>query len=207
MTPKGVCVPLGGEERHLVADLHAEGLGQLLADRQPGVVVETVERPLPDIALDAGQALEVGLRDAAHQGAGLLLLRGNAGRVLDHGKGEGDAGNFFQIVRDFAVIGQGRVDRLDENMAVDADQLGNHLVAHAVHHRHDDDQGHHPDRDAGDGEPGDRRRQPAAPARAHVAQGQHALIGAEGRGARLGPARPFAGSREKAQEMRHEAPY
>ena len=58
------------DQRDLVADAQAQVLGEPRADRHALPGVEAVERALGDMALDAGQALEIGLANAAHQRAG-----------------------------------------------------------------------------------------------------------------------------------------
>ena len=57
-------------------------------------------------------------------------------------------GTFGDAVGDGGVIGQRRLDALQEDMAVEADDLVHQVEAKAVHHRHDDDQRRDAEHDA-----------------------------------------------------------
>ena len=50
---------------------------------------------------------------------------------------------------------EGAADLVDDDVPVEAEDLGEQLVAEAVHHRHDDDQRGDAEHDAGEGEAGD----------------------------------------------------
>ena len=73
------------------------------------------------------------------------------------------------------VVGQRRVDRLNDEVAVEAEDLVDQLGAEAVHHRHDDDQRRDAEHDADEGEAGDDRDEGLAAAGAEIAPGDHPL--------------------------------
>ena len=80
-----------------------------------------------------------------------------------------------------------RFQRLDQQMAVEAQNLGQQLLAKAVHHRHDDDQRGDAQHDAEEGEPGDHRDESLFAPRPQIAQRQHPLERSERvRAGRLG---------------------
>ena len=70
-------------------------------------------------------------------------------------------------------VGQRRLQRLHQQMAVEAEDLVEQLLAEAVHHRHDDDQRRDAEHDAEEGEPGNDRDESFLAARAQIAQRQH----------------------------------
>ena len=175
MTPNGVSAPCGRDDRHLVADPQAQVLGELGADRDALPRVEPVERALGDVAGDARQALEVLLADAAHQRARRAVLRGGEGLALDQRQRQRHAGNLAHPLRHRVVVGQRRLDPLQEHVAVEADHLLHQVVAEAVHHRHDDDQRRDPEHDAEEGEAGDDRDRLLRVAGAQVAERHHPL--------------------------------
>ena len=67
-------------------------------------------------------------------------------------------------------------------MTVDPEDAAQQLLAKAVHHRHDDDQGGHPQGDAEQGEAGDDGDKAFLAAGAQVTHGHHTLEGAEDHG-------------------------
>ncbi len=150
-------------------------LGELGADGEALPRVEPVERALDDVAGDARQTLEVLLADAAHQRAGRAVLRGGEGLALDQRQRQGHAGHLAHPLGHRLVIGQRRVDPLQEHVAVEADHLLHQIVAEAVHHRHDDDQRRDPEHDAEEGEAGDHRDRLLRVAGAQVAERHHPL--------------------------------
>ncbi len=70
--------------------------------------------------------------------------------------------------------------RLDQEMAVEAENLVEQLAAKAVHHRHDDDQGGDAEHDAEEGESGNDRDESLLAPRPQIAQRQHPFERREG---------------------------
>ena len=81
----------GDQETDLVADAHAERVGEALTDGDAASLVEAARAPLAQIAGDAGQVREIVLAHAAREHARLTELRGDASRALDHRNGGLDA--------------------------------------------------------------------------------------------------------------------
>ena len=90
-------------------------------------------------------------------------------------------GTLGDAVGDLGVVGQRPVDRRHEDVAVDADDLVEQLLAEAVHDRQHDDERRDAEHDAEEREAGDDRDEALAPARAQVASGEHPFEGGEGR--------------------------
>src|SRR5665213_1940813 len=67
-------------------------------------------------------------------------------------------------------------------MAVEAEDAAQQLGAKAVHHRHDDDERRHAERDAGQRENGDDGDEALLPPRAQIAEGDHPLESTEDHG-------------------------
>ena len=70
-------------------------------------------------------------------------------------------------------VGQRRFERLDQQMAVHAQDLVEQFLAEAVHHRHHDDQGGDAEHDAQEGKSGDDRDESFLAPRPQVTQRQH----------------------------------
>ena len=154
----------------MVADPRAEPLGELLADRDPRARVELVERALNDVAGHARQALEVGLADAAHERAARTELRARERLTFDQRQRQRHAGDLAHPVGHRLVVGQRRIDPLQEHVAVEADHLLHEVVAKAVHHRHDDDERGDAEHDAEKREAGDHRDRLLRVAGAQIAE-------------------------------------
>ena len=152
-------------------------LGELRADRDALPVVEAGERPLRDVAGDAGQALEILPADAAHQRAGRAIGRAGEGLALDQRQRKRHARDLADPIRYCLVVGQRRLDPLQEHVAVEADHLLHEVMPEAVHHRHDDDQRRDAEHDAEEGEPGDDGDRPLGIARAQIAERDHPFEG------------------------------
>ena len=73
------------------------------------------------------------------------------------------------------IVGERRFQRLHQQMAVEAEDLVEQLLAEAVHHRHDDDQRRDAEHDAEEREAGDDRNESFLAPRPQVAQRQHPL--------------------------------
>ena len=193
--------PLGREHRDLVADAQRQRFGEALADREPAGRIEIVERPLHDVAFDAGQLPQVVAPDAPDESAGLVVGRGDRRRALDHRNDQLDPRHLGDAAVDGVEIGQRGLDTLQEDVAVDADDLVEQFVPEAVHHGHDDDQGRHADADAEERETRDLRDEGARPAAAQIAQRHDPLEGREGPRDRPAP-RPVASRRPSAVTAR-----
>ncbi len=74
-----------------------------------------------------------------------------------HGDGELDAGNTVDPLDKAGIIIQRTINRLHDEMAVNAQNSRKKLGTEAVHHRHDDDEGRHAQHDAGERKPGNDR--------------------------------------------------
>ena len=134
--------PLGGQQVDLVAGLDAEGFGQAPADGDARAVVEALQAAALDVARDGADLVEVLAPDAAHQhaAAGAAIGRRGEGLPLHQGNRRPDPGDLRQALGQVGIVGEELVDRRDEDVAVDADDLRQQLGAEAVHHRQHDDQ-------------------------------------------------------------------
>jgi hypothetical protein len=141
--------------------------------------VEALERALGDVRGDRAEPRQVGEADAAHQHAVRLERRGGERLALDDRRGQRHALDGGDALGHLLVVGERRIERLDQDMAVEAEDLLEQLVAEPVHHRHHDDQGGHPEHDAEEREPGDHGNESLPPARPEVAQRQHPFEGSE----------------------------
>ena len=151
--------------------------GKLGADRHALAGVKPVERALNDVALDTRQALKIGAANAAHQRA-RRAIRGACERLaLDQRQRQSDAGNLAHPRGHRIVIGERRLDPLQEHVAVEADHLVHEVVAEAVHHRHDDNERRDAEHNAKEREAGDDRDRALGVARAKIAKGDHPLEG------------------------------
>ena len=92
-----------------------------------------------------------------------------------------DARHGGDALGDRVVVVERAADLVDDDVAVEAEDLGEQLVAEAVHHRHDDDQRRDAEHDAGEREAGDDGDEAFRAARAQIARGQHPLVGRERR--------------------------
>ena len=94
-------------------------------------------------------------------GGALAVFGLRAGSVA-----EGETGHAFGH---FFPIGQRFFQRLDQQMAVEAEELPHDLGVEAVHHRGDDDQRRDAHRHPADGDHGDERKEARSPAAGQVA--------------------------------------
>ena len=124
------------------------------------------------LAID-GELVEVRSADAAHQHAAGVERRGRQRLALDDRRGQRDAGHLGDAVGDRVPVGQRLFERLDQQMAVEAEDLVEQFLAEAVHHRHDDDQRRDAEHDAEEGKAGDDRDESFLAPRAQIAQRQH----------------------------------
>ncbi|MHC2692588.1 hypothetical protein ACVME9_005079 [Bradyrhizobium liaoningense] len=76
---------------------------------------------------------------------------------------------------DVLPVGQRRFQWLDQDVAVEPQDLVEQLFAEAVHHGHHDDQRRDAQHDAEKGEPGDDRDESLLPPRPQIARRQHPL--------------------------------
>ena len=166
---KGRGRPPRCQHRDRIAHAHAELLGHLGADGDAACGVEPLQRAAPHIARNAREALDVFLANAAHQGARLLIGRGDARRALHHGNHKRDSGHLLQPLAHRVVIIERRLDALQKHMAIDADDLAHQLQMEAIHHGHDDNQRRHAQHDSRKGKARDDRDKALGPPRAQIA--------------------------------------
>ena len=150
-------------------------IGKLGADRHSLAGIEARERALGYVAADARQPLQIAPTNTAHQRAGRAIGGARERLALDQRQRQSDAGNFADTLRHRVVIGERRLDPLQEHVAIEADHLVHEIMAEAVHHRHDDDQRRYAQHDAEEREAGDDRDRALCVARAQVAKGDHPL--------------------------------
>ncbi len=91
------------------------------------------------LAID-GSLREVISADAAHQDAAGVEWRGGQRLAFDDRRGAAGRRHRRDALGDLLPVGQRRFQRLDQQMAVEAEDLVEQFLAEAVHHRHDDDQ-------------------------------------------------------------------
>ena len=138
-------------------------------------LVEADERALLDVAGDDGELAEIVAADAAHQRAGPCPDRARGQHLpVDQRDRVFDAGNAVDALGDRCIVVERHVDRLHDQMAVDAEDAGQQLGAKAVHHRHDDDERRDAEHDAEEGDRGDHRDHRLLAPRAQIAPGDHA---------------------------------
>ena len=129
---------------------------------------------------DDGELAEIVAADAAHQGARPCPDRtGGQHLPVDQRDRVFDAGNAIDPLGDRFIVLERHVDRLHDEVAVDAEDAGKKLGPKAVHHRHDDDEGRDPEHDAEEGDRGDHRDHRLLAPRAKVAPGDKPLEGRE----------------------------
>ena len=168
------------DEREGVAGLQRESVGKAAPDGDALPVLELVEGALPQVAGDVLDLAQIFRPDAAHEDAAAVILRGAEGLSFDERDGALDTRHRRDAGRDLRVIGERTFQRRDEDMAVDAHDLVEQLLAEAVHDREHHDQRRDPEHDAEEREAGDHRDEAFPPARAQVASGEHPLEKREG---------------------------
>ena len=109
------------------------------------------------MALVAQQAqlLERAFVDAADDDAGRIRVAAGERLTLDIGDGVGDACDGLEALGDLVVVVKRLVDGLDDEVAVDAEDLAQQFAAEAVHDAHHDDQGRDAEGHADQGQHGD----------------------------------------------------
>ena len=158
--------------------------GKLGADRHALAGIKAVERALDDVPLDSGQALEIAPANAAHQHAGRAIGGARERLALDQRQRQSDARNLADPLSHRIIVGERRLDPLQEHVAVEADHLVHEIVAKAVHHRHDDDQRRYAEHNAKEREAGNDGDRALGVARAKVAKRDHPLESGESLGGR-----------------------
>ena len=161
------------DQRHAIACPHRELVGEPAADHDALAFVEALERALADIAGDRPEPDEVLGAHAVHQDAVRFVRRGRK-RLADHQRcRQGHAGNLRNPVRHRIPIVERGFERLDQHVAIKAEDLVEQLLAKAVHHcEHDDERGY-AQQDADEGEAGNDRDESFLAPRPQVAQRQH----------------------------------
>jgi hypothetical protein len=172
----------GRDQRQGIPDVSGELIGKSLADDQTLARIESVDRALADVVGDRGKLHQIGGTDAAHQHPGSIERRGGKGLAFDDGRRQSHSGDAGNPRSDRLPVGQRRIQRLDQQVAVEPEDLIEQLLAEPVHHRHDDDQRGHPEQDAEEGEPGDDRNEALFATGAQIAQRQHPLERGKGPG-------------------------
>ena len=194
------------DQRDLVADIDAERLREAGADRDAAGIVE-IEQPAAvlDRPGDLLHADQVGAANAAHQHAGAAGGRAGGERLaLDDRHRRVHAGHCGDPLRDLVVVGEVALDRLDDDVAVDAEDLVEKLDAEAVHHRHHDDERRDAEHDPEEREAGDDGDEGFLAARPEIAERQHPFERRE-RPRRLDPRRRGLGHRSSAPaDARHQ---
>ena len=150
------------------------------------------EAPFAQIAGDAGQVREILLAHAAREHARLTKLRGDSSRALDHRHGGLDAFDLGHLRGDILPIVEGRLQRLHEGVAVDAEDFVHQFVMKTVHHRHHHDQRGDAERDPHKGKQRDNGNAAVQSARAQVTSRDHPFEGSEHSRVADGPRRGLA---------------
>ena len=167
-----------GEQRDLIADPHIELVGEAAAERDAGLLVETVERAEADILGDGLELFEVRFAQAPHQRAARGGRRRDHHLPFDQRQRVFDAVHLADARRHVVIVGEvGQA--MHHDMAVKPEHLVEQLLAEAVHHRHDDDQRRDAERDADEGEAGDDRDEALLAARPQIAKRHHPFEGRE----------------------------
>ena len=157
VVPMGVTAPRGATRVTLSPACTDNCSASRLPTATPCPSSKPSERALLDVVGDRAEPREVGRANAAHQHAIGIERRGGQRLALDHRRGEAHARHHRDAAGDRFPIGQRRIERLDQQVAVEPEDLVEQLLAEAVHHRHHDDEGRDPEHDAEEGEPGDDR--------------------------------------------------
>ena len=202
VTPSGVTLPRGETSVRLLPIVRPRIGGEPRADGD-AVATRRNSSSVPSLTLLAmprtcGRSC---VADAAHQ-----RRRSTCSAPLASawpsisGIAETTPGTSAMRVGDLGVVGELGVHRLQDEVAVEAEDLVDELGAEAVHHRHDDDQRRDAEHDAEEGEAGDDRDEGLAPARAQIAPGDHPFEAGERPGAgRQLPCRRRSPRRRRAQ--------
>src|SRR6185312_7070813 len=168
------------DKRDLVTRADRERVGEPAANGDALPLIEAFQGPLLDIVGDGGKLFEVLKPDAADKNAAGVERRGSEGLSLDNWRGEPDARHLVDARGDVRPIGERLFQRLDQEMAVNAENLAQKLMPEAVHHRHDDDERRHAEHDAEEGEPGNNRDESFFAPRPQVAQREHPFVRRKG---------------------------
>ena len=169
-------------ERDRIADVDAQHVGKARADGDAGALAEPVEAAEADVVGDERQRAQSFLGHAAHERAGGLHGRGDHDLALDQRHRRLDVLHAGNALGHLVVVFERAADLVDDDVAVETEDLGEQLVAEAVHHRHDDDQSGDAEHDAREGETGDNGDEAFGAACPQVARRQHPLIGRERQG-------------------------
>ncbi len=166
-------------QRDAIARAQRQLIGQPAADRHAFGIVEALKRALLDPIADGGKPGEVVAAHAAHQHAGGIERRRGERLPLDHRRHQHHAGDLGDAVGDLLPVGERRFQRLDQQVAVEPEDLVEQFLAETVHHRHHDDERRHAQDDAQEREAGDDRNESFLAPRSQVAQRQHPFKGGE----------------------------
>ena len=176
--PKAVSLPSGEISVTRPPTVSPRRLRETLADRDP-VVAEIAERAGDDVFGDQRATTDVVGTDAAHQRAGGAGIAGRHDLRLDQRRRLGDVRHLAHLGGDRIEIGERVACAVHPEMAVEAEDAADQVGAEPVHHRHHDDQGGDPERDAEQREDRDDRNKAFLPPRPQIAERHHPLEGTE----------------------------
>ena len=137
-----------GNKSDAVARPQRQLVGKPASDCNPLPLVEALKRALPDVVGDRRQLQQIGGANPAREDACGAERRGCKRLAFDNGRGELDAVHLGNPVGNILPVGQRRFQRLDQEVAVKAQDLFEQLLPEPVHHRHDDDEGGNAEHDA-----------------------------------------------------------
>ena len=160
-------------QSQIIANLQRQLVGKSAADGDALALVESVERALLDVVGDRTELGKVGAPNAAHQHPVGVEWRRRQRLAFHHRCRKAHALHLRYAHRHLIPIGERRIDRLDQHMAIEPENLVKQLLAEAIHHRHHDNEGRHSNGEAEERDRGDERNKPLAPPRAQIAHRQH----------------------------------
>jgi hypothetical protein len=126
------------------------------------------------------ELVEVGRPDPTHEDAVGRKWRRCERLPLHDRRRQAHARDRGDALGHLVEVGQRRFERLDQEMAIETENLVEQFRAKAVHHGHDDDERGDAEHDAKEGEAGDDRDESFLAPRPQIAQRQHPLEGGEG---------------------------
>ena len=167
--------PARGHQGDVVASAQGQLVREALADGQPLPVSKPSSVPERMLWLTEGSPRRSFSVSPRTQHAGGAELRGCQRLPFHQRHRQAHAVELGDALGHLLEVGQGAFQRLHQHMAVEPEDLAQQLLAKAIHHRHDDDEGGHPQGDAQEGKPGDDRDEAFLAPRPEVAQRQHPL--------------------------------
>ena len=144
---KGRHIPIGGDQGHRIPLRHAKSAGHANANGNPAFR-KAVKIAKADISCNIGQVLQILWPHTAHQGAAGPTTTGNQRLPLKQGQGPLNPGHRGHTQRNLGIVIKPRVHRIDDHMPVHAENFFHQLRAKAIHHRHNNNERHHPQQNA-----------------------------------------------------------